>query len=55
MRLRPAPGKKIRHPVTFALYEESDVIEGVDPLNLFWARLIDQGDVVVVDEEEPGA
>jgi hypothetical protein len=48
MHVRPAPGLKVRHPVTKELFGEADVIE-ISPGDLFWAKLLEHGDVVCVE------
>ena len=54
MRVKPAPGLKIRHPVTKQLHDENDVID-VDDTDLFWAKRLEQGDVVKVEDDKSDA
>lgn len=50
MRVKPATGLSIRHPQSKELLGDGDEIEVPDN-DLFWAKLLDQGDVVRVDED----
>lgn len=49
IKVKPAPGLKVRHPVTLELFDETGVIDAPagDP---FWAKLLEYGDVVEVME-----
>ncbi|VVE06652.1 DUF2635 domain-containing protein [Pandoraea sputorum] len=48
MIVKPAPGLKVRHPVTKQLLEEAGITVPDD--DIFWTRAINDGDVVRVDE-----
>ena len=50
MRVKPGPGLKVRHPVTKDLYDDTQAFE-VDPLDLFWAKLLEHSDVVPAGDE----
>lgn len=48
VKLKPAPGLKIRHPQTLRhLPPEGDVVE----LESYWVRLLASGDVIEVTQE----
>lgn len=50
MIVKPAPGLKVRHPVTkqFLTDEGLEVPDG----DLFWTKVLNDGDVVLVEESE---
>jgi hypothetical protein len=50
MFVKPAPGLKVRHPVTrtFLPDEGIEVADG----DLFWTRVLNDGDVVEISEDE---
>jgi len=56
MRVKPAPGIKIRCPETFELFTEDD--EVIVPINstnhLYWVRRVRDGDAVVIEADVRG-
>lgn len=48
MIVKPAPGLKVRHPVTKQLLDEEGITVPDD--DVFWTRAINDGDVVRADE-----
>jgi len=52
MRVKPAPGMKIRHPITRDLFDETEVFD-VDPNDFFWAKLLEHRDIEPVEEFDP--
>ena len=50
MRVRPAPGLTVRHPVTREIIPEDGIT--VEPTDRSVARLVQAGDVVVDDAPE---
>lgn len=53
MLVKPRPGIKIRHPVTMELHEEDGPAFEIDPLDFFWAKLLEHRDVVKADDDAP--
>jgi hypothetical protein len=54
MFIKPAPGLVVRDPVTKTLIKTDQVFE-VDPGDLYWNRLLRDGDVVVVTQQPAAA
>lgn len=53
MRVKPAPGLKIRHPVTKEMHDEHGEPITVADNDLFWVKLLEQRDVVKVEDDKP--
>lgn len=45
IKVKPAPGLKVRHPVTKELHDDTSVID-VPADDPFWAKLLEYGDVI---------
>ena len=50
MRVKPAHGLKVRHPVSKEMFDETQSIP-VDATDPFWAKLLEHGDVVLDDNQ----
>ncbi|WP_353191410.1 DUF2635 domain-containing protein [Pandoraea pnomenusa] len=48
MIVKPAPGLKVRHPVTKQLLDDAGIAVPDD--DIFWTRALNDGDVVCVEE-----
>lgn len=53
IRIKAAPGRRVRHPETMAVLPDEGI--DVDEADPFWFRRLASGDVVIVPVESPPA